>query len=133
MNADVLLFSLDHPDTFLAHLVHDSENVNDVVLSDSLQDSIQGYEGSAPSNASTAMEFRSVKVEVKVFEDLGHSSHLQWTTIGRCSGLTRSLNARTNLLVKLVLMVMMVIMIDGHDGRQHVELSVADQSGRAQK
>ena len=31
------------------------------------------------------------------------------------------------------LMVMMVIMIDGHDGRQHVELSVADQSGRAQK
>ena len=24
-------------------------------------------------------------------------------------------------------------MIDGHDGRQHVELSVADQSGRAQK
>ena len=61
MNADVLLFSLDHPDTFLAHLVHDSENVNDVVLSDSLQDSIQGYEGSAPSNASTAREFRSVK------------------------------------------------------------------------
>ena len=70
MNADVLLFSLNHPDTFLAHLVHDSENVNDVVLSDSLQDSIQGYEGSAPSNASTAREYRSVKVEVKVFEDL---------------------------------------------------------------
>ena len=56
VNANVLLFSLNHPDTFLAHLVHDSENVNDVVLSDSLQDSIQGYEGSAPSNASTARE-----------------------------------------------------------------------------
>ena len=40
-----------------------------------------------------------------------HSSHLQWTTIGRCSGLTRSLNARTNLLVKLVLMVMIVITV----------------------
>ena len=30
-------------------------------------------------------------------------------------------------------MFIMVIMIDGHDSRQHVELSVADQSGRAQK
>ena len=37
------------------------------------------------------------------------------------------------MIVATISIFMMVIMIDGHDDRQHVELSVADQSGRAQK
>ena len=56
VNANVLLFSLDHPDTFLAHLVDDAENVDYVVLSDSLQDPVQGNEGPTSSNTGAANE-----------------------------------------------------------------------------
>ena len=54
VDADVLLLGLDHPHTFLAHLVDDPKNVDHVVLSDALQDPVQGNEGPAPSNTGTA-------------------------------------------------------------------------------
>ena len=38
-------------------------------------------------------------------------SYLQWTTIGRCSGLTRSLNARTNLLGMMVINVLHTMLV----------------------
>ena len=57
MDTDILLFSLDHPDTFLPHLVHNAKDVDNVVFSDSLQDPIKGYEGPTSSNSSTEREF----------------------------------------------------------------------------
>ena len=53
MNANVLLFSLDHPDSLLAHLVDDPEDVDDVVLANSLQDPVQRNEGAASADSST--------------------------------------------------------------------------------
>ena len=43
-------------------------------------------------------------------------SHLQCTTIGRCSGLTRSLNARTNLQITMLMnmLELMVVLIVGN-------------------
>ena len=56
MDADILLFGLNHPDTLLAHLVDNAKNVDYIVLSDALQDPIQGNEGAAPANPGTATE-----------------------------------------------------------------------------
>ena len=56
MYADILLFSLNHPDTLLAHLVDNAKNVDYVVLSDALEDPVQGNEGPTPSNTGTATE-----------------------------------------------------------------------------
>ena len=53
VDANVLLFSLDHPDTLLAHLVNDAEDVDDVVFADPLQDPVQSNEGAASANSST--------------------------------------------------------------------------------
>ena len=53
MDANVLLFSLDHPDTLLAHLVNDAEDVDNVVFADPLQDPVQGNEGATSANSST--------------------------------------------------------------------------------
>ena len=40
VDADILLFGLDHPDTLLPHLVDNAKNVDYIVLSDALQDPI---------------------------------------------------------------------------------------------
>ena len=40
VNANVLLFSLNHPDTFLAHLVDDPEDVDHIVFADALQNPV---------------------------------------------------------------------------------------------
>ena len=53
VNANVLLFSLDHPNTLLSHLVDDPEDVDDVVFADPLQDPVQGNEGATSANSST--------------------------------------------------------------------------------
>ena len=53
MDANVLLFSLDHPDTLLAHLVNDAEDVDNVIFADPLQDPVQSNEGAASANSST--------------------------------------------------------------------------------
>ena len=128
MDTDILLFSLDHPDTFLPHLVDNAKDVDNVVFSDSLQDPIKGYEGPTSSNSSTEREFilfvnsyydiLNKKTMINVSLTLGWlyewcwcQSYLQWTTIGRCSGLTRSLNARTNLLVMMVIIHTMLVLI----------------------
>ena len=46
MDADVLLFSLNHPNSLLPHLVHDPEDVDHVVLPDSLQNPVDGNHSS---------------------------------------------------------------------------------------
>ena len=46
MDADVLLFSLDHPHSLLPHLVDDTEYVHHVVLPDSLKNPVDGNHGS---------------------------------------------------------------------------------------
>ena len=48
-----MLFSLNHPDAFLAHLVNDAEDVDNVVFADPLQDPVQSNEGAASANSST--------------------------------------------------------------------------------
>ena len=53
VNANVLLFSLDHPDALLPHLVDDPEDVDDIVFADPLQDPVQGNEGATAPNSST--------------------------------------------------------------------------------
>ena len=52
VNANVLLFSLNHPDTFLAHLVDDPEDVDHVVLADALQDPVQSNERATSTDSS---------------------------------------------------------------------------------
>ena len=55
MDADVLLFSLNHPNSLLPHLVHDPEDVDHVVLPDSLQNPVDGNHGSWSANPSATV------------------------------------------------------------------------------
>ena len=91
MDANVLLFSLDHPDSLLAHLVDDPEDVDNVVFANPLQDPVQRNEGAASADSST----EDLKLLISITK--WTIPHLQWATIGRCSGLTLSLKALTNL------------------------------------
>ena len=86
-----MLFSLDHPDPLLAHLVDDPEDVDNVVLANPLQDPVQSNEGAASADSST----EDLKLLISITK--WTIAHLQWATIGRCSGLTLSLKALTNL------------------------------------
>ena len=53
MDANVLLFSLDHPDSLLAHLVDDPEDVDNIIFANPLQDPVQRNEGAASADSST--------------------------------------------------------------------------------
>ena len=53
VDANILLLSLDHPDTLLTHLVDDPEDVDNVVFANPLQDPVQSNEGAASANSST--------------------------------------------------------------------------------
>jgi len=55
VNANVLLLSLHHPNSFFSHLVHNTKYVHHVVFSNSLKNSIKGYEGTRSSNSRTAV------------------------------------------------------------------------------
>jgi hypothetical protein len=89
VDTNVLLLGLDHPNALFTHRVDYAENVDVVGYEDLLQDAIQADEGTGATHAGAA-----TRISRRLYNET--PTHLQWTTMGRWSGATRSLKARTN-------------------------------------
>ena len=100
MDTDVLLLCLHHPHALLPHLEDNPENVHNVIFTDPLKVNQSDFFGMIIQIDTTRIQDKdqtwSILSSAMNVPDRPTPA-LQWTTIGLCSGLTRSLNARTNL------------------------------------
>lgn len=80
MDANVLLLSLHHPDTFLTHRPHDSEYVHVVGDGDLLQDSIQRNKRTRATHTGTTVHHDGLLVRADSIPERPHESgkRLRW-------------------------------------------------------
>ena len=56
MYANILLFSLNHPNPLFSHLEDNSKNIHHIVFPDALKDPVNGNHGARSANSRTAVD-----------------------------------------------------------------------------
>lgn len=75
MNANILLFSLNHPNSFFPHFINDSEDVNYIILPYALKDSVQCDECSRSAHTSTTVNHNRSLLRTNSLAESAYEAH----------------------------------------------------------